>query len=164
MVTNQPAANYAIREFSSGDQEVARQIIIDGLCEHFQEFDESLNQDVEDISTYYSDQGHRFHVVEAESEIIGTGCLMVINPLEGRIVRMSVAPEHRGRGIGREMTAHLIMVATEIGLERVHVETNLDWYPAISLYKRCGFVELFTDEVSVHMIYEIIAQHREKPS
>jgi putative acetyltransferase len=65
---------------------------------------------------------------------------------------MSVCPQQRRQGIGRALVAHLLDMARQRGFSRVLVETNHDWEDAVTLYRRCGFVEYARDEVSVYMV------------
>ena len=80
---------------------------------------------------------------------------MTLNMEECRIVRMSVALDWRGLGIGKAILFHLLDLAKARGLQTAHVETNHDWYPALSLYLGCGFRHLYSDEVSAHMAFDL---------
>jgi GNAT superfamily N-acetyltransferase len=140
-----------IREFRSEDQTDAKKIILNGLGEHFGGIDPALNPDLDDIVSTYLERGHPFIVAILNEQIIGTGGLFLEAEDVGRIVRMSVTRDCRGLGIGRMLTQHLVGLAKGLDVHRINVETNHDWYPAIELYKSCGFVQLFVDEESVHM-------------
>lgn len=74
---------------------------------------------------------------------------------EAQIVRASVAPEFRRRGIGQKIVEHLIEAAKERRLHRLIVETNHDWDDPIRLYQRCGFLEYDRDPESVWMKLEL---------
>jgi GNAT superfamily N-acetyltransferase len=52
-----------------------------------------------------------------------------------------VAPEARGRGIGRRLMAHLATVAVERGWGRLDFQV-LDWNPARGFYRRLGIEHL----------------------
>ena len=144
-----------IRAIAREDQITSRGLILSGLGEHFSKIDPSLNPDLDDIVAFYPERGHQFVVAALGDRIVGAGGLLVENHDAGRIVRLSVTPELRGRGIGRSIVADLIQRAINSQLLRINVETNLDWYQAIGLYERCGFRELYTDDESVHMILDI---------
>lgn len=145
----------SIRALAREDQITSRELILSGLGEHFSKIDPSLNPDLDDIVAFYPERGHQFVVAAMGDRIVGTGGLLIENHEDGRIVRLSVTPELRGQGIGRLIVADLIQRAKNNQLLRINVETNLDWYQAIGLYKRCGFREILTDEESVHMILDI---------
>jgi GNAT superfamily N-acetyltransferase len=130
---------FAIRPFQAADQEMARRLVLAGLGEHFGFIDETMNPDLDDIQAHYVDPGHHFVLAEVDGQIIGTGALIEEGPQTGRLVRMSVDANYRGRGIGKQMVRYLTDVARERGYTRLLTETNDDWYDAIGLYRACGF-------------------------
>lgn len=56
------------------------------------------------------------------------------------VKRMYVAPEVRGRGLGRQVLACLEESAAAAGAEVVVLETGLRQPEAIALYEACGYV------------------------
>ncbi len=50
-----------------------------------------------------------------------------------------VAPEHRGRGLGKAAIRELESVATGLGVKALHLEVGPDNESAIGLYRRAGF-------------------------
>ena len=78
---------------------------------------------------------HAYHVLALSSaaEPIGTGRLTT----DGRIGRMAVVREWRGRGVGAAILALLIELARKEGLAhvRLHAQTH-----ALGFYARRGFV------------------------
>jgi predicted GNAT family N-acyltransferase len=76
-----------------------------------------------------------WHVLAVSSagEPIGTGRLLP----EGRIGRMAVAREWRGRGVGATLLQALIEHARATGLHRVHLHAQTH---ALHFYARSGFV------------------------
>src|SRR3712207_405159 len=121
-----PDREWHIRPFVPGDQLAARRLILHGLGERWGWIDETRNPDLDDIAAHYVAPGHYFVVVEWGDELIGTGALVAEGAggaVAGRIVRMSVAREHRGRGLGRALVEHLLDEARRRGYRRVLVET-----------------------------------------
>ncbi len=148
---------WLIRPFAPGDQLAARRLILHGLGERWGWIDETRNPDLDDITAHYVTPGHYFVVVEQDGELIGTGALVAEGAggeAVGRIVRMSVAPEHRGQGLGRALVEHLLEEARRCGYRRMLVETTKEWHDAIRLYQRCGFVEYARDDEDVHLALE----------
>jgi GNAT superfamily N-acetyltransferase len=143
-------ANIRIRPFLPGDQTNARQIILDGLGEHFGHINPNLNPDLVDIETFYLKQGNFFFIAEREGTMVGTGALVTESGDTARIVRLSVIQNQRGLGIGRQLVEHIIEVAKQRDYYKIIVETNHDWYPAIKLYESCGFRQFAKDEESTH--------------
>lgn len=140
-----------IRPFTAEDQQAARALILEGLGEHFGWVDEQRNPDLDDITASYEPPRCAFLVAEVAGELIGAGALRRTDEAAGEIVRVSVRREWRGRGVARTIITQLLEYAKEQGLRRVEVETNNDWYDAIGLYQRCGFVQYAEDEESVYL-------------
>ncbi len=143
-----------IRPFAPADQDAARRLILAGLGEHFGHIDESLNPDLTDIQATYIGPGHLFVVAWLVRERVGTGALRIA-AREGELVRISVNPTQRRRGIGQAIVAHLIDQARQRGLPRLLVETNDDWYEAINLYQRFGFTEYNRDATNIYMSLDL---------
>ncbi|MDY7079354.1 MAG: GNAT family N-acetyltransferase [Chloroflexota bacterium] len=139
-----------IRSFEPRDQDVARQLILAGLGEHFGWIDETRNPDLDDIVANYVESGHVFVVAEINGELVGTGALITESKDASRIVRMSVKQTHRRQGIGRALVAHLLKVASQKGFRQVKVSTEHDWKDAIGLYEHCGFNAYSRDDVNIY--------------
>jgi GNAT superfamily N-acetyltransferase len=153
---------FAIRPFAPADQRTVHALVNAGLGEHFGYVDPRYNPDLDDITASYPGKGHVFVVVTLAGAIVGTGALVIEDARTGRLVRMSVAPERRGKGIGRALVHHLIGVARERGLTRLNVETNRDWEDAKGLYRACGFAQVAQDAVSGYFTLSLMANDAEK--
>jgi len=70
---------------------------------------------------------------DEDGHAIGTGRLLQ----DGRIGRMAVLKNWRGRGIGNAMLQQLIRLAQQNNLEKVYVSAQTD---ACGFYARAGFV------------------------
>jgi N-acetylglutamate synthase-like GNAT family acetyltransferase len=147
-----------IRNFQAQDQEIVKTLILEGLGEHFGRINPDLNPDLNDIHSTYVQAGHSFVVAEIGGQIVGTAALVNESPQVGRIVRVTVSPAQRRAGIGRLLVEYLVKTAVEQEITKLLVETNLDWYDAIRLYQRCGFVEYGRDEESVHLSLVLFEQ------
>ncbi|HLI88308.1 MAG TPA: GNAT family N-acetyltransferase [Ktedonobacteraceae bacterium] len=154
-VTGSNGSSLLIRPFEEHDQQAARQLILQGLGEHFGFIDEALNPDLNDIMTSYVRAGHSFLVAYSGPALVGTGALITVDEGTGRIVRVSTHRDYRRRGIGRTIVTFLLDQARERGYRRVFVETNNNWYDAIGLYQRLGFVEYGRNEHGVGMVMEL---------
>lgn len=144
-----------IRPFTETDQSAARRLILEGLGEHFGFVDEGCNPDLDDIAACYTARGHRFLVAFVGAELVGTAALVFEDAAAGRIVRVSVAREHRRQGIGRALITRLVDAARAAGLARLWMETNDDWADAIAFYQRCGFVEYDHRDGNVYMALDL---------
>jgi len=65
-----------------------------------------------------------------------------LGPRVGELKRMYVAPDARGRGIGRALLARLEDEARALGLTRVVLETGTRQTQALALYRRAGFTDI----------------------
>ena len=143
-----------IRPLAPTDQTAARALILEGFREHWGWLDPSLNPDLDDIAASYIAPGHVFLLAESEQALVGAGAL-IIRGDSGQIVRVSISPQWRRRGIGRALVAELLEAARARGLARVWMETNDDWNDAVSLYRRCGFQEFDRREGCVFMALKL---------
>ncbi|WP_436501495.1 GNAT family N-acetyltransferase [Actinokineospora sp. HUAS TT18] len=77
------------------------------------------------------------------------------------IKRMYVSPDGRGKGLAREMLAHLELAAAEAGIGRLILETGLKQPEAVALYRSSGYADIDAfghyaeHELSVHLGKEI---------
>lgn len=76
-------------------------------------------------------------------DLVATGALAPVEGSHEEIKSMRTSPPHRGRGLAREMVAHLVADARRRGVERVSLETgSMDFFaPARALYRSQGFEE-----------------------
>jgi GNAT superfamily N-acetyltransferase len=144
-----------IRRFEPADQAAARRLIQSGLAEHFGFADEDANPDLNDIAASYPAQGHLFLIAESGGDLIGTAALIAAGKEAGRIVRVSVARDHRRHGVARALVERLAQHARALGLVRLWVETNDDWADAIGLYVALGFREHARGDGSAYLSMEI---------
>jgi putative acetyltransferase len=139
------------RPFNQTDQPDVRRLVLEGLGDHFPRLDPARNPDLEDIAASYIAQGHAFMVAELAGRLAAAGALIDLGGGLGRLARVSVAGRYRRQGIGRAMVHNLVNLGRKNGYSRLLVETNLDWYAAVALYQRCGFLPYDLDDESIHM-------------
>jgi GNAT superfamily N-acetyltransferase len=126
-----------IDRFRSNDQDAVRQLILDGLEEHWGTLDPQLNSDLEDIETNFGNG--TVLVARDENRIVGVGAIVPIAPGEGEVKRMSVAQEWRRKGIGSDLLRALLAAAEQQGWSVVRLETTADWEDAVGFYSTFGF-------------------------
>ncbi len=71
------------------------------------------------------------------------GCI-ALQPLEGGVCEMKrlyIKPGYRKHKIGESLSLHLFSVAKKLGFTIMKLDTLLKLKPAISLYKKLGFIE-----------------------
>lgn len=140
-----------IRDFSTDDQDRVRALVLEGLRERWgSAFDPTRNSDLDDIHATYVARGADVVVVESHGVVIATGTLMLDQGDRGRIVRMSVARDHRREGFGRAVVGELMARARQRAMMEVRVSTDTPWLSAVALYHSCGFEEIGRDSTDTH--------------
>ena len=93
-----------------------------------------------------------FVVVHDTGEAVGCGGVIRVDDGTAEIKRMWIRPDHRGRGLGRRLLAHLESVAAGFGHRRVLLDTNESLSEAIAMYGRSGYqpVERYNDNPYAH--------------
>ena len=139
-----------VRCFHSRDQRECRQVILDGLAEHFGFIDESRNPDLADINKAYIAVGNEFYVAECDGDIIGTVGLL-FEPEHVRIVRMSVGKSHRKQGVATALLKTCIAAAKAHNLPEIVAFTEPHWSDAVGFYKASGFEQFGRDDEDIHL-------------
>lgn len=81
-------------------------------------------------------------IAEAEGTPLGCGMMRMLEPGIAELQRIYVAPEARGRGLGRRLTETLVARAAEAGAARVRLDTGRGLTEALALYRDLGFREV----------------------
>ncbi|XP_012891229.1 PREDICTED: probable N-acetyltransferase CML1 [Dipodomys ordii] len=103
------------------------------------------NTDLADITkSYLSSHDSCFWVAECEGQVVGmVGAVPVKDPPLGKkqlqLFRMSVALEHRGKGIAKAMVRTVLQFARDQGFSEVVLETGALQPGAQALYQGMGF-------------------------
>ncbi len=108
-------------------------------------------------STFKSNQGERYHNLrlEADGELAGFAVNQTVLD-EATLFNIAVAPEHQGKGYGRQLLIKVIEDLTEKGIVTLWLEVRASNSPAIALYESLGF-----NEVSVRKNYYPAKQGKE---
>jgi GNAT superfamily N-acetyltransferase len=80
-----------------------------------------------------------FVVARMEGRPVGCGAVRLLDPTTVEVKRMFVEPETRGRGVAKEILAHLEGFGRELGARRAVLETGVYQDEAIGLYRRAGY-------------------------
>ena len=126
-----------ITPFRPEDQAAVRRLILDGLEEHWGGLDDGLNPDLDDLATTYADGS--ILVARIDDRIVGVGILVPGGNDEGEVKRMSVAREHRRRGVASAVLRELVSIARRQGWSAVILETTATWTDAVQFYEHFGF-------------------------
>lgn len=76
-----------------------------------------------------------------DDKVVGTGALIKHDDLTYEIAKMAVTEKLRGRQAGKKLTCALIDRALVFGAKRIFLQTSPNMIPAISLYRKLGFVD-----------------------
>jgi ribosomal-protein-alanine N-acetyltransferase len=82
--------------------------------------------------------GYSVRVGEREGRIVAYGVLMLA-PGEAQLLNLSVVPDARRKGLGRELLSQFLDDARRLGAEQVFLEVRESNAAAIALYQRAGF-------------------------
>lgn len=87
------------------------------------------------------DPAIRFYSVREDGTLLGIGALKQLSDGHGEVKSMRTADAALGRGVGRAMLNHLLLVAREAGFSKVSLETGSGppFDAATQLYVSAGF-------------------------
>lgn len=85
------------------------------------------------------DEGGFIYLAMQNDEVIGTAALAKMEEGIYELAKMSVAPEHRGKGIGNILIQHCLDKARQLNATKVLLYSNSQLQAAISMYEKFGF-------------------------
>ncbi|MCK0159948.1 GNAT family N-acetyltransferase [Allomuricauda sp. F6463D] len=93
---------------------------------------------------YILDKGGYIAIALLDGNPVGV-CALVTYPYHGfdfELSKMGVSPKAQCMGIGKLLAQHIITKAKIMGAKKIFLESSRKLGPAISLYKKLGFVEI----------------------
>jgi putative acetyltransferase len=83
-----------------------------------------------------------FFTIWEDEDLLGCGALKHVDDTTGELKSMRTTARHLGRGVGKRMLEHLLMLARARGYKRVCLETGTGpaFEAALALYRKYGFV------------------------
>ena len=87
------------------------------------------------------DAGYSMWLLEAGGEVMGYYAMMAATG-EAHLLNLTIAPDWRRHGLGRDLLAHCLARACEQQAGSVFLEVRTSNIAAISLYHSSGFVDL----------------------
>ena len=79
---------------------------------------------------------------DGQQEAVCCGGVRLLSPEVAEIKRMYVDPSARGAGLARRLLGDLEAAAVDLGARVARLDTGRDMAPAVSLYRRSGYVEI----------------------
>jgi ribosomal protein S18 acetylase RimI-like enzyme len=132
-----------IRRYEPSDKRAVRRLHDDALHEVGAHLGNgSWDDDLDEIESFYLDQGGEFLVGVLDGEIVAMGALMRISPERAELKRMRVKPGLQGRGHGQAMLDALHHRATELGYSTLRLDTTVQQRAAQRLYLKNGYSEV----------------------
>ncbi len=128
-----------IRPIESGDRPA--------LSEFFERMPESdrtfLKEDVGDprVLEDWVQPGPGRAIAVEDGAVVGAVGVMRLVGWSSHVgeVRLVVDPDHRGRGIGRNLARHAVLEAVDMGLKKLVVEVIADQGALIAMFRGLGF-------------------------
>lgn len=139
-----PQGTVEIVEFRVGDakhKQAFRDLNVEWISKYFV-MEEADFKSLDHPQEYILDKGGRIFIAEIDGTAVGTCGLVKMDDHCYEVVKMSVSPAAQGRGIGKLLMDAAMAKAREIGATRLYIESNTMLTPAITLYKKSGFVEI----------------------
>jgi len=88
------------------------------------------------------DPGGAILIALEDSTAVGVVGLRKISDTEYELIKMAVSDAHQGKGIGAILGKAILEEAAKLGAEKVVLYSNTGLLPALSLYRKLGFVEV----------------------
>ncbi|MEW6125907.1 MAG: GNAT family N-acetyltransferase [Acidobacteriota bacterium] len=110
--------------------------------EEFEAMDEFI--DINELETYYYDNGGIFLAIVDDDEVVGTGAIKRLSEDICELKRMWILKAYRAQGWGKQIADALLQFAEAAGYERIWLEV---YDPpvqqrAVEFYERLGFREI----------------------
>ena len=74
-------------------------------------------------------------------DVVGSVALVPLTGWSSHVaeLRVVVDPDHRGRGVGRDLSRHAVLEALHLGLKKIVVEVVADQESATGMFRALGF-------------------------
>ena len=122
----------------------------------FSEHDDFLTAFLGDDGVYYTRYSANENITGAwvaycDDVSVGCAAYRVKSPGVGEIKRMFIRSEYRGQGTSKLLLFAVEEYARGHGNHTLHLSTRITLEPAVTLYRRSGFVETFRSGLYIEM-------------
>ena len=138
-----------VERLAEGDYALIKPLLVDlhiNEQTHYADHPQLSRWEIEDqlatIPSSFRGENVILAVHDDGGEVIGFCWLVLFDPgtgLEGEVAEVSVAPEHRGHGIGEVLMDQAVRLFRERGVTLGYVWTRPDNEAAVKLYRHAGF-------------------------
>lgn len=94
---------------------------------------------------YIIDKGGAIFIALFKNEPVGSVALIRHDDTTLELAKMAVSPAVQGKGIGLALGQFALERAQKMGARRVFLESNSKLSPALSLYRKLGFVDIIDE-------------------
>ncbi len=140
----------------------AKEVVARGCFEFFGRAPVAF-EDMDAISTQYTEPFGTFLVLLDGEKVVGTGAIRRLDDQTCELKRMWFLPACRGKGFGAKMAAQLLDFARSAGYQRVRLDTSAELKAANQLYQRLGFypIERYNDGPGIIFMEKLLKTGRE---
>lgn len=133
-----------IVNYESAYKEVFRDLNVEWISTYFK-MEASDFKALENADSYILQNGGYILVALLNKEPVGVCALIKMNdPIyDFELAKMAVAPKAQGKKIGWLIGEAIKEKARSVGAKTLYLESNTILMPAISLYRKLGFIEVF---------------------
>lgn len=100
---------------------------------------------LEDPRKWVTEPGGEIFMALAGGRAAGTAAMIPAGEGVLELTKMAVSPEFQGHGIANHLMRASIDFAKSVGARLIFLESHRSLQPALSLYRKFGFVEVPTD-------------------
>lgn len=121
--------------YTPQDQPAFADLVISVHAEFGFSYDPELDADLENPTAYYQ----HLWLLRLDRAVVGSAALTPAENGVAMLKRMYLLPEHRGRGLGRQLLSLAIETAAHDGCQQITLDTSDRQSDAIRLYEGAGF-------------------------
>ena len=143
------AENVAIVEFNDSFVEDFARLNYEWI-EKFFEVEKHDREILDDPKTWVIEPGGQIFMAVADGKAAGTVAMIPSGHGLLELTKMAVSPAFQGLGIGDKLMARCVEFARQTGAKTVFLESHTKLAPALSLYRKHGFVEVPGDPNSLY--------------
>jgi len=136
-----------VREYQPQDREVFRRLNEEWLNRYFA-IEEKDRHMFDDPERRIIANGGVIFILELDGKPVGCCALLNKDGETFEVAKMAVTEAHQGKRLGRLLLQACIDRARTLGKRRLFLETNSKLAAAIGLYRKLGFVELASDQIT----------------